>query len=187
MLITKEVTMNLNYRGTPIVLDAVQGDSGRGVVIHCMSGENPWQIPEDATILLHYGCEDGTGGVYDTLPNGQTAYCVEDNVITVYFAPQVCAVGGVTKLQITIISEGTQLTTFGMEIRVEPKAEAGLTAGDYTNLALWLENNSVKGAAGADGHTPEKGVDYFTEADKAEMVDAVLAVLPVYNGEVEEA
>lgn len=42
------------------------------------------------------------------------------------------------------------------------------------------------GAPGANGYTPQKGIDYFTEADKAEMVDAVLAALPTYNGEVEE-
>ena len=42
----------------------------------------------------------------------------------------------------------------------------------------------VKGVDYADGKTPEKGVDYYTEADKAELVDEVLAALPKYNGEV---
>lgn len=37
-----------------------------------------------------------------------------------------------------------------------------------------------------DGKTPAKGIDYFTPADKQEMVTAVLAALPVYNGEVAE-
>ena len=32
--------------------------------------------------------------------------------------------------------------------------------------------------------TPIKGVDYYTDADKAEMVAAVIAALPVYSGEV---
>ena len=31
---------------------------------------------------------------------------------------------------------------------------------------------------GPAGYTPERGVDYYTEADKAEMVSAVLAALP---------
>jgi hypothetical protein len=43
----------------------------------------------------------------------------------------------------------------------------------------WLE--SLKGAP---GYTPQKGVDYYTPADKAEMVNEVIAALPVYNGEV---
>lgn len=34
------------------------------------------------------------------------------------------------------------------------------------------------GAPGADGKTPVKGTDYFTAADKAELVQAVLEALP---------
>lgn len=40
------------------------------------------------------------------------------------------------------------------------------------------------GQPGKDGRTHVKGEDYFTDTDKAEMVSAVLAALPVYNGEV---
>ena len=38
------------------------------------------------------------------------------------------------------------------------------------------------GPAGADGKTPVKGVDYFTAADKAELVNDVLAALPNAKG-----
>lgn len=41
------------------------------------------------------------------------------------------------------------------------------------------------GPAGADGYTPQRGVDYWTEADQSSMVQDVLAAMPVYNGEVE--
>lgn len=41
------------------------------------------------------------------------------------------------------------------------------------------------GEPGEDGYTPKKGVDYYTDADKQEMVQSVIAALPVYNGEVE--
>ena len=44
--------------------------------------------------------------------------------------------------------------------------------------------NGKDGKDGVDGRTPIKGTDYFTETDKAEMVSAVLAALPVYDGEV---
>lgn len=33
------------------------------------------------------------------------------------------------------------------------------------------------GAPGADGHTPVRGVDYWTDADKAEIVDDVVQIL----------
>lgn len=44
-----------------------------------------------------------------------------------------------------------------------------------------------KGDKGEPGATPVKGTDYFTAADKAEMVAAVIAALPVYSGEVADA
>ena len=39
-----------------------------------------------------------------------------------------------------------------------------------------------KGDPGADGYTPVKGTDYFTETDKQEMLASVLAALPTWTG-----
>ena len=39
-----------------------------------------------------------------------------------------------------------------------------------------------KGATGEAGHTPVKGVDYFTDAEKSEMIQAVLDALPAAEG-----
>ncbi len=44
--------------------------------------------------------------------------------------------------------------------------------------------DGVNGKDGINGYTPVKGTDYWTDGDKTEMVDAVIAALPVYNGEV---
>ena len=44
--------------------------------------------------------------------------------------------------------------------------------------------NGANGKDGADGYTPVKGKDYFTDADKAEMVSSVISQLPVYDGSV---
>lgn len=41
-----------------------------------------------------------------------------------------------------------------------------------------------QGDKGEPGKTPVKGTDYFTDADKTEMVNAVIAALPKYDGEV---
>ena len=40
------------------------------------------------------------------------------------------------------------------------------------------QREMLKGEPGADGYTPAKGVDYWTAADKEEMVNEVLAALP---------
>ena len=43
---------------------------------------------------------------------------------------------------------------------------------------------AYRGAPGPEGKTPVKGTDYYTAADKAEMVNSVVAALPKYNGGV---
>ena len=54
------------------------------------------------------------------------------------------------------------------------------TYADFTpeQLAGLKGPKGDKGDTGADGHTPIKGTDYFTEADKQELVTAVIAALP---------
>ena len=47
-----------------------------------------------------------------------------------------------------------------------------------TSNSVFSSSTGAAGPAGADGKTPVKGTDYFTEADKAELVQAVLAALP---------
>ena len=55
-----------------------------------------------------------------------------------------------------------------------------ITYTDGTKSTYQVRN----GKDGADGKIPVKGEDYFTEADKSEMVSAVISALPKYNGEV---
>ena len=43
-------------------------------------------------------------------------------------------------------------------------------------------DTGATGANGKDGYTPVKGTDYFTDADKAEMVSAVISALPTWGG-----
>ena len=42
----------------------------------------------------------------------------------------------------------------------------------YTGINGWVNNGALQGAKGEDGHTPEKGIDYFTDADKQEIATA---------------
>ena len=42
----------------------------------------------------------------------------------------------------------------------------------YTGINGWVNNGALQGAKGEDGHTPKKGIDYFTDADKQEIATA---------------
>ena len=52
----------------------------------------------------------------------------------------------------------------------------------YAYCRTRVNIRGASGAAGADGTTPVKGTDYWTEADKTEMVNDVLAALPTWTG-----
>lgn len=64
-------------------------------------------------------------------------------------------------------------------VKGDPGAD-GITPHIGTNGHWYIgdEDTGVK-AEGTDGHTPEKGVDYWTETDKAEIVEEVLKEIPV--------
>lgn len=50
---------------------------------------------------------------------------------------------------------------------------------------VWQTVPAIKGAKGdpgTNGTTPVKGVDYYTESDKQEMVQLVLAAIPSAEG-----
>lgn len=48
----------------------------------------------------------------------------------------------------------------------------------------WEYADVAIGGKGEKGDKPVLGVDYFTEADKTEMVNSVIAALPKYTGSV---
>lgn len=64
----------------------------------------------------------------------------------------------------------------------ESTANGGSNVVTFSDGKRLTVKNGTQGAKGDKGDTPVKGKDYFTEADKAEMVQAVLAALPSAEG-----
>ncbi len=178
MILTKYITMNLHYRGAPVVVEALQGDSGRALEIRFMAGDEAWQIPEGTDILMQYRCQNGTGGIYDSLPDDTCAYAVNGNALTVYMASALCAVAGETKLQITLLNGGHQISTFPIVIRVMPRVCADTAGAEYTNLMQWWLSRDAKGDTGDPGvylgatepENPEIRVWIYPEGDAANIL-----------------
>lgn len=61
---------------------------------------------------------------------------------------------------------------------------AVITITDKNGTTTATVTNGKDGQDGQDGYTPQKGVDYFTESEKTEMVNAVIAALPIYDGSI---
>lgn len=63
---------------------------------------------------------------------------------------------------------------------VAPKGDKGATGERGLQGIQGVQG--VQGIQGEAGKTPVKGVDYFTAADKTELVNSVLGALPTWTG-----
>lgn len=61
-------------------------------------------------------------------------------------------------------------------------ADVGALREDQLQRGIDAALAQAKSSGEFDGYTPVKGTDYFTEADKQELVNAVLAALPAWTG-----
>jgi hypothetical protein len=89
----------------------------------------------------------------------------------------------------------------GYSVQIDPDGEEiknfvlsvnGIKPGEDGNIEIAAEGDveaavseALQKAKENGEFTPKKGVDYFTEEDKTELVNLVINAIPVWNGEVE--
>lgn len=188
MIITHKIKMDLLEPGQMPRINAVQDDQySRNLEFSLYEGEKAWIIPSGITVIIRYRKPDGTGGEYNVLPDGSTAWQTEGNLLTVALAPQVATVPGLVSLSAVLVSGEKQVSTFRVSLNVKPAVKGVLEESrDYFRLMTLgtvetLPAGAVATASlseGVDapvlnlgipsGRTPVKGEDYGTEADKEE-------------------
>lgn len=123
MIITSKLKMDLERAGVTPVIHAVQDDSySRDLEITLLAGGLPCLIPGTATALVRYCKADGTGGEYDTMPDGTAAWAASRNVLTVRLAPQVLTAPGKVTVTVTVFTGEKQLSLFPITVKVEKAA-----------------------------------------------------------------
>lgn len=143
MEIVSKVSVDLVRQGEIPVVDVVQGDSARTLEITLMNDGAPYPLPSGAEVVIRFSKADGTGGTYDSLEDGTVAWSAAENVLTVALAEQVCTAVGPAFLQLIIIKELKQITTFRIMIRVSDEAAGGDGSEHYVNLTKWLTRTPV--------------------------------------------
>lgn len=98
----------------------------------------PWPVPEDAHAVVCYGKADGTGGEYDSVGDGQPAWSLEGNLLTVEVAPQVLNCAGPVMLAVDILRGDAKISTFTVMLNVQEAVPLGLEAGDYYQFGGFL-------------------------------------------------
>lgn len=172
MNVTTKLKIDLQKKSLQPEIDAVQGDTySRQLELSLYTGVTPWIIPDDTLIAVRYCKEDGTHGYYDTLPDGTSAWSFHENIVTVQLAPQMLTAPGRVLTQVELLQKDTVLATFGLKIRVEANAAAGVLRSEtYVNWLKWMEqqlsdqveSGGLRGPQGPAGPAA-RIVSYVTE------------------------
>lgn len=157
------------------------GDNNISVLLNDETCTIPWEVLQSAGKL--YISLRGTNS------GGELVICTE-NALVGTVKPSLAAAVAAGHHEATpdvidaLVSDVAELKNGhgGVGSNGKSAYELALDNGFDGSLNEWLLSlHGTAGANGADGYTPVKGVDYFTSADKSELVSSVLAELP--NGD----
>lgn len=135
MTVIHDITMDLLRPGVRPLVCAVQGEAcSRVLCFHLKQDGTAFSLPEGVRAAVRFGKSDGTGGIYDTLPDGTAACSVSANTVSVTLAPQVLTCPGPVQLQPELTLEGRLLCGFTVCVLVEADPSAGADKSeDYYN------------------------------------------------------
>ena len=189
-----------HYRGiTKFVICAVKTDEGGTItaewntalaqmrVLEGLEVDKPEISPEEKDVIaqLISICQDSAD---EAAQSAQQAKEEAEKVL------DIIPVGGTKGQVLTKLSDEDR--DFGWQNQTGGSGGAGENGATFTpsvspeGVISWTNDRelpnpepvNIKGEQGPAGSTPVKGVDYWTETDKSEVVQDVIAALPIYEG-----
>ncbi|MBO5323696.1 MAG: metallophosphoesterase [Oscillospiraceae bacterium] len=141
MTITHKINMDLVSKGIAPKFDMVQGDyCARQIEIRLFSNNTPWSIPENALVMVRYRRPDKSVGIYNTLPDGTSAYTITGgNALSITVTPEALAIPGTVSLVVSLSNRERELSTFEVQIEVQPNLSSGAALdGNYSSITGML-------------------------------------------------
>lgn len=140
MIITSKIEMDLALSGQTPEVEAVQDDKySRNLEVSLLAAGTPWEVPAGTYAVVRYMKPDGTGGSYDTLPDGSAACSISGSVVTVALAPQVCTASGLVRLAIGLMGLEAEINTFAINLVVHRNPGIDAVSEDYTNMTAYVK------------------------------------------------
>lgn len=177
MYVKHKLKMDLTGPAVMPRVDMMQRDQYvRQIELELYCGTEVWEIPKDIHSIICYQKADGTGGTYDTVPDGKRAWTVSGNILTVDIAPQVLTCAGPVRMAVDILRGDAKVSTFTMMLYVQEAIPLGLESGDYFQLEGFLpipeagEEGQLLRITGVDAYGKVTGVEGYpleTAVDEA--------------------
>ena len=181
MIITTQINMDLiRTEKTPTVRLVCDDKLSRAVQLNLFADGEAVELPKNGKVLVRYGKPDGTGGSYDTLPDGSKAWSIEGGAVTVALAPQMCNVPGKVKLTVTLLDGEKELNCFTVYLDVQGHVGEPEESEDYIYITGYLPQ---PGAAAVGQYLQVAGVDAkgrVTAVKAAEVETANAEAVPEY-------
>ena len=169
MIITTQINMDLVRPEKTVTVRLVRDDKlTRAVQLRLFADGEAVVLPANCHVLVRYGKPDGTGGSYDTLPDGSKAWQIAGNAVTVTLAPQACNVAGKVKLSISLLAGDKELNCFAVYLDVQGCVEETEESGNYVYLTGYLPQ---PGGAAVGQYVKVAGVDAQGRVTAVEAAD----------------
>lgn len=182
MLVTSKIEIDILNPGKIPRIAVSQGDyHSRRIAFTLLADGQAWPLPENAVFGLRYRKPDSTTGSYDTLPDGQSAWSVNDNVVSVALAPQLVSVPGCVNAQVEITDGNAILATFPFQIIVaEDPSRPVLQSASYFNWQQWVNGQlkehieELKESGAFTGATPNLQIGTVTSLPAGSSATATI-------------
>ena len=135
---------------TPTVFAKQNDVLTRMLRLHLTENGRSWPMPEDARPAIVYRKADGTGGSFDTLPDGSPAFTALEDGLTLTVAPQMLTCEGMVKCQLVLLTDTGRLSTFGWRMYVEHDLAQSGPSEDYYRLTTLKGLQEALDALGKD-------------------------------------
>lgn len=139
MVVTHKLKLDLLNWVPSEPIDVMQDDKYcRDIQIYLLANGIPYCPPEGCHALIRYSKADHTGGAYDILPDGTSAWEIAENVVTIRLAPQVCTKDGPVKIVVTLLQGKSELNCFEVALHVWKNPKAVFSSGKYVNITGFI-------------------------------------------------
>lgn len=159
MEIITPITIDMQRTARMPEIYAKQGDAcTRKVQINLHNGGIAWR-PGKSDAVIRFCKSDGTGGIYDKLPDGTKAYVYPttslNDIITITLAPEVLTCAGDVLVDVAFSDADAVLATFSFVVHVQMSPMSGIApSNNYYNYQSLADinqaiNEAKAAAAGA--------------------------------------